>query len=146
MGYKKIVCGVTCSEASARAATRAAQIAKDDNAELIYLNVADTTFLKGITVSSRPQHAEDSLLCFGDHCLQYAKEIARALGVSSRTATRTGRVYTVIKDFILEEQADLLVIGHETRTFFERFILNGEVERHVDKLKNETGIDVVVVE
>jgi len=146
MGYKKIVCGVTCSEASARAAARAAQIAKDDDAELIYVNVADSTFLKGNTISSRPHHAEDALLRFGDHCLQYAREIARALGVTSRTTTRKGRVYGVIRELILEEHADLLVIGHESRTFFEKFILNGQVEKHIDKLKEETGIDVVVVE
>lgn len=146
MGYKKIVCGVTCSEASARAAGRAAQIAKDNNAELIYLNVADSTFIKGLTVSSRRHHAEDVLLRFGDHCLEYAGEIANAFGVKCRTETRTGRVYEVIRDFILEEHADLLVIGHEARTFFEKFILNGEVEKHVDTLKEETGIDVVIVE
>ncbi len=146
MGYNKIVCGVTCSEASARAAARAAHLAKEHGAELIYLNVVDSTFLKGITVSSRPHHAEDALLHFGDHCLQYALEIANVLGVDARTTTRRGRVYIVIREFILEEGADLLVIGHEQRTFFERFLLNGEVEKHAERLRQETGVDVIVVE
>ncbi len=146
MGYNKIVCGVTCSEASARAAAKAAGIAQEMGAELIFLNVADITFIKGSTISLQRTFAEDTLFNFGNQCLKFAGEIASALGVQARTVSRRGRIRDVIREVILEEKADLLVIGHEQRTFFERFIFNGEVEKHVARIKENIDIDVIVVE
>jgi hypothetical protein len=37
------------------------------------------------------------------------------------------------------------VIGHKKHTFFEKTMLKGAVENHVDKLKEETGVEVNVV-
>jgi hypothetical protein len=46
---------------------------------------------------------------------------------------------------VMEEKADLLVLGHEDRSFFEKLMFKGNVEDHVEELKQQTGTAVTVV-
>ena len=47
MAYKKIVCGVTASAHSQKAALEAAKLAKQHGAALVYVYAMDLAFLKG---------------------------------------------------------------------------------------------------
>lgn len=145
MAYKQIVCGVTGSEPSQKAAREAARLAKENQAALTYVYAVDVKFLKGMTVQLTPDFAEKALEHLGGHILERAAEGAAAEGLDPRKIIRTGAVLDVLKDTLREEKADLLVLGHEDRSFFEKILFGGEVEDHVQELIKQTGVNVLVV-
>lgn len=146
MAYKSIVCGVTGSQHAQEAALRAAMLAKENNASLTYVYAVDTTFLRsGIAMQCDTCEVAKSLDRLGGHILAMAEEIARSLGVSPKKVVRKGKVLEVLKSVVEEEKADLLVLGHEKRTFFEKALLRGDVEDHIEALKKETGVDVNII-
>lgn len=146
MGYKCIVCGVTGSETAQKAALEAAVLAKKDNATLVFVYAADASFLgKSLMAEVSQVHVEDSMVKMGNHILEHAEEIVRPLGVLPKKIVRKGIPIQVLKEVMLEEKADLLMIGHEERTRFERKIVQGEVEKHIDAFKKETGAEVSIV-
>lgn len=146
MGYKSIVCGVTGSEHAKKAALEAAVLAKESGAELTYVYAVDLTFLKGgKTGSATSREVEQSLENLGRHILDFAEQIASAQDVTPGKVIMKGPVQEVLRKVILEHKADLLLLGHEERTFLEKFLTEGDVEDHIEKLKKETGVDVTVV-
>ncbi len=146
MGYKSIVCGVTGSSHAQKAAFEAASMARENNAKLTYVYAVDMGFLRtGIAVELSTDSAEESMVRLGEHIVAMAAELAASQGVSPGTVVRKGPVLEVLKQVMKEEDADLLVLGHEERTFFEKHRFKGEVEDHVQKLKQETGADVAVI-
>jgi nucleotide-binding universal stress UspA family protein len=145
MPFKVIVCGVTGLEHGQKAAQEAARLAKEDQAELILVYAVDTTFLKGITIQLTSDYAEKTLEHLGTHILDQAEEIVRAQGIIPKKLIRKGAVLEVLKQIILEAKADLLVLGHEERSFFEKVLFKGEVEDHAGELTNQTGVSVKIV-
>lgn len=146
MEYTSIVCGVTGSTHAQKAALEAAVLAKANNAKLTYVYAVDIGFLRsGITVQLSSEFAEDSLMHLGKHILEHAEKLAESQGVSPKTLVRKGPVLDVLKAVVSEEKADLLVLGHEPRTFFEKAFFKGDVEDHVQELKEQTGTEVTVV-
>jgi nucleotide-binding universal stress UspA family protein len=146
MSYKKIVCGVTASAHSQKAALEAARLAKQDGAKLVYVYAVDTTFLEtGRAVSLTEDVVADSLQKVGENILELAGQIAASQSVKPKKIVRRGRVLDALKQVVVEEKADLLVLGHEKRTFFEKALFKGEVEDHAQELKAHTGIEVKIV-
>ena len=143
MQYTSIVCGVTGSAHSQKAALEAAHIAKKNGARLTYVYAIDITFLRGGIVGL--QHVEKSLERLGNHILEFAIEMALTLGVTPKKMVGKGSVLEVLNKAILEEKADLLVLGHEERTFFEKALFKGSVDNQIGELKRQTGVDVTVV-
>jgi nucleotide-binding universal stress UspA family protein len=145
MPYKKIVCGVTGSEASQKGALKAAQMAKENQADLIFVYAVDINFLKGMSVELTSDFAQKTLAHLGSHILDRAEEISLAEGITPKKILRPGAVLEVLKQILGEEKADLLIIGHEGRSFFEKVLFKGEVEDHVQELINQTGVSVQIV-
>jgi nucleotide-binding universal stress UspA family protein len=145
MTYKKIVCGVTGSEPSQKAAQEAARLAKENQAGLVFVYAVDIKFLKGMTIQLTSDFAEKTLEHLGGRILERAEESAQAQGITPRKIIRSGAVLEVLKQVISEEKADLLVLGHEDRSFFEKVLFGGEVEDHVQELIKQTGVNVLVV-
>ena len=146
MGYTSIVCGVTGSTHAQKAALEAAVLAKENNAKLTYVYAVDIGFLRsGITVQLSSEFAEDTLMHLGKHILEHAEKLAESLGVSPKMLVRKGAVLEVLKSVVTEEKADLLVLGHENRTFFEKAFFKGEVEDHVKELQEQTGAEVTII-
>ncbi|MEJ5375237.1 MAG: universal stress protein [bacterium] len=146
MGYKKIVCAVTGSEASERAALEAAFLARESQAPLVFLYAVDASFVHGMTVEVRPEFAEKSLEHMGRQILERMEEIARKEGVQAKGLLKRGRLMDVIKKVVLEEGADLLVLGKEKPSFFEKVLFKQEeVEDHVDELRKRTSVEVMLV-
>lgn len=143
MTYQCIVCGVTGSAHAQSAALEAASLAKEHNARLVYVYVVDTSFLRGGIASQAG--VQDSLVNLGNHILDMAEELARSQGVTPKKIVRKGAVLEVLKAIIQEEKADLLMLGHEKRTIFEKALFHGEVEDHVRELQDQTGVHVKVV-
>jgi nucleotide-binding universal stress UspA family protein len=146
MAYKKIVCGVTASAHSQKAALEAARLAKQDGADLIYVYAVDVTFLEGGRTGSLTEDVvAGSLAQVGEYILELAGQIAAAQEVKPKKILRRGRVLDVLKLVMSEEKADLLVLGHEKRTFFEKALFKGDVEDHIQELKSQTGTEVIVI-
>jgi nucleotide-binding universal stress UspA family protein len=146
MGYKTIVCGVTGSAHAQKAALEAAVMAKDNNADLVYVYAVDTNFFKkGIAVELTSDFIDQTLSHLGEHILELAEQLAHSQGVKPKKIVRVGPVLDVLQSVVTEEKADLLVLGHENRTFFEKALFKGEVEDHVDELKKRTGAEVSIV-
>jgi nucleotide-binding universal stress UspA family protein len=145
MGYKTIVCGVTGSLHSQKAALEAAVMASQSHAELIYVYVVDVSFLRRGSGSITSGAVADSLDKLGAQFLNVAEEIAKTQGVVPKKILRKGPVLDELKQVVLEEKADLLVLGHEPRTFFEKAIFDGSVEDHLEELKKQTGAEVTVI-
>lgn len=146
MGYTNIVCGVTGSAHSQKAAMEAAILAKRDNSKLTYVYVVDTGFVKekfGGHLSA--DLAADGLTKLGKHIVDYAETLAQSQGVTPKKIVRQGKVLDVLKQVVVEEKADLLILGHENRTFFEKALFRGTVEDHASELKQQTGAEVMVL-
>ena len=143
MEYTSIVCGVTGSAHSQKAALEAAHLARKNGARLTYVYAIDVTFLRGGITSA--ENVEKSLERLGNHILEFAAEIASTEGVTPKKVVGKGHVMEVLKKTILEEKADLLVLGHQKRTFFEKALFKGSVENQIGELKRQTGVDVTVV-
>jgi nucleotide-binding universal stress UspA family protein len=143
MAYQCIVCGVTGSAHAQSAAMESAILAKEHNARLIYVYVVDTSFLRGGLASA--SGVQDSLLKLGNHILDMAEELAKSQGVTPQKMVRQGAALDVLKAVVTEEKADLLMLGHEKRTIFEKALFHGEVEDHVKELQEQTGVNVRVV-
>jgi nucleotide-binding universal stress UspA family protein len=147
MAYKKIVCGVTASAHSQKAALEAARLARQDGAELVYVYAVDLEFLARGRMGSLSQDViGTSLEALGGHILDYAVQIAAALRVKPKKIVRRGHVLDVLRQVMSEEKADLLVLGHEKRTFFEKHLVKGDVEDHVQELKTRTGAEVKIIQ
>jgi hypothetical protein len=65
--------------------------------------------------------------------------------VAPRKILKKGPVLDVLKQVVQEEKADLLILGHEDRTFFEKTLFRGSVEDHLEELKKQTGVEVTVI-
>jgi nucleotide-binding universal stress UspA family protein len=144
MSYQCIVCGVTGSAHAQGAALEAAILAKQQNARLVYVYAADISFLKGGVAGHKG--VEASLMRLGEHVVDMAGELAVSQGVNPKKVVRKGPVMEVLKAVVLEEKADLLMLGHEKRTIFEKAMFGGEVEDHAKKLESQTGVAVKIVE
>jgi len=145
MSYKTIICGVTGSLHSQKAALEAAIMAGKAQAGLIYVYVVDLSFLRGGISFMTSGSVADSLDRLGEQFLDFADELAKAQGVTARKILRKGLVLDVLIQVVQEEKADLLVLGHEPRTFFEKALFKGSVEDHLELLKKQTGAEVIVV-
>jgi nucleotide-binding universal stress UspA family protein len=146
MTYKSIVCGVTGSTHSQKAALEAARLAKTDNARLTFVYAVDTGFLNN-SIGGRltSDLARDGLARLGAQLLDFAGQLAQSQGVSPKKIVRTGAVLEILKQVLQEEKADLLVLGHENRTFFEKALFKGKVEDHAHELQQQTGTEVSII-
>ncbi|MRR37600.1 hypothetical protein EG829_23685, partial [bacterium] len=89
MGYRKIICGVTASAHSQKAALEAARLAKESGAEIIYDYAVDLTFLaSGNTGSLSADVVRKSLENLGDQILELAEKIAASQGMESKKVLR----------------------------------------------------------
>lgn len=146
MGYTSIVCGVTGSAHSQKAALEAAVLAKTNNAKLVYVYAVDMSFLKrGFAVELSAHSMEESFEHLAGHILEHAEQFALTQGVTPKKVIRRGPVLDVLQQVVSEEKADLLVLGHENRTFFEKAMFKGDVEDHIGELKQKTGADVTII-
>lgn len=146
MRCRKIICGVTASAHSQKAALEAARLAKENGAELIYVYAVDLTFLaSGNTGSLSTDVVRESLENLGDQILELAEKIAASQGMKSKKELRVGPVLDVLKEVIMEEKADLLVLGHEERTFLEKVLFKGDVEEHARELQSRTGAEIRII-
>jgi len=145
MGYRTIVCGVTGSLHSQKAALEAAVTAAESNAVLIYVYAVDVSFLSMGSGFVSSDVVADSLDRLGERFLDFAEELAKTQGVTARKVLKKGPVLDVLIQVVQEEKADLLILGHEPRTFIEKALVKGSVEDHLEELHKQTGTEIKIV-
>lgn len=147
--YKKILCGTKGSQGCKKAEERAIKLAKENGAELTFLYVVNVDFMArgGGRGSSGFDGAEDSVSKIGRIILEGAKDEAEEKGVSAKVEIRKGKPIDEIINYIKSSGTDLLVIGHISRGGIQRHMEGSDtVEEFVNKIKSETGADVMLVE
>lgn len=145
MGFTSIVCGVTGSAHAQKAALEGAALAKQHNAKLTYVYVVDTGFLKSSVGGMSTSIAQEGLERLGRQILDFAEQLAQSYQITPKKVVRSGPVLEVLKQVVQEEKADLLLLGHEKKTFFDKVFFHGSVEDHVEEFKKLTGVNVVVI-
>ncbi|OPZ59966.1 MAG: universal stress protein UspC [Deltaproteobacteria bacterium ADurb.Bin510] len=145
MGYNRILCAVTCSEESQRGAAKAAELAQQSQAELVYFFVSDPVFLNGISFCAQFDMLKDNFDKLAKLALDAACAEAAKHGVTPRTLVLYGAVVPELKKLLTSEHADLLVVGHEERKRFMEFVYKDGVEESAEKLRKELGFNLLVV-
>lgn len=141
--YKKILVGVDFSDASLRAARRAAELAKNSGAELTLITVIPppTAFLGELMT---PEIIDTTPLL--ESSRKRLGELAEELKKETRVEHVTvevvvGEPSDTIIDFAVQEGYDLIVLGKRRLSGLERFILGSITKKIVEK----SPIDVLII-
>ncbi len=138
--HRKIVCATRGGEASRRTEDRAIALARESDAELVFLYVVDTAFARGLTGKFDIEIVAKDLREIGKIVLEQARQRAREQGVSARGEIREGVVADEIQRFLeRHEDADLLVVGH----------MSEHLRQHLEPILRSaagTRLQVLVVE
>ena len=147
--YKKILLPTDGSKYAEKAAKHAIWIASHSNAEVIALNVVDTSSLVGLPAEDLTVRVTEILKEEGQKSLetitnimeQLEKEKGLKTDVKIISISKEGSPADVILDTVEDENIDLVVIGSSGKTGFDRFIMGSVAERVVKAAK----CDVLVI-
>ncbi len=138
-----IVCATRGGEASRRTQERAIALAKDRNAELVFLCVVDPDFA-GPQSEAVAAALEDELKRLGRSLLNIARARAREQGVSAGIICLSGPVWEEIEAYLRRAKATTLVIG-APRVEPTSQAFGEDVQRFIEHVRQNLGIEVVVV-
>ncbi len=141
-GIRHIVVSTRGSESCKRAEGKAIELARMEKTKLTFLYVIDPSFLSGIP---RRVHGvrdtEKGLEGIGKLILERAKEKALKRGVDAEIRFGKGSWKEEIKDFVIRNKVDILIVGGEKRSFLKRLLIKGSPE----EISKETGVKVKVI-
>lgn len=143
--YRTIVCAATGTEVSQKAVMGACLLARENDAHLILVYAVDVSFVKGMTVELPTGFAEEQMERLGTRVLDEAEEIAREQGVNCEKVMRKGSLLRVAAEVAAEREGDLLVVGLESRSFFEKVLLRDAFDEQLEELRRQTAMQVVVI-
>lgn len=127
----KILCATRGGEASHRPQDAAIALAKKQGDELIFLYVADSSFLNQ-TAAPLVVDVESRLVKMGEFLLLMAQERAAAQGISAQTIVREGRLRAELVGAARELEVDLIVLGRS-------------VDRHQLAIFDETALQAFAI-
>ena len=122
----RILCATRGGEASHRTQDAAIALAKEQGDELIFLYVADSSFLNQ-TAAPLVIDVESRLVKMGEFQLLMAQERAAAQGISAQAIVREGKLRAELVGAARELEVDLIVLGHP-------------VDRHEQAVFDETAL------
>jgi nucleotide-binding universal stress UspA family protein len=136
-----ILCATRGGEASIRTQQRAIAMAKEREAELLFLYVTDVKFLSRMSAAIVVDVAAE-LDRMGEFLLLMAKERAEKEQVAVDTVVKRGDFRVALVEAAQERGASIIVLGSPAegsitqRAFLEELVAN---------IQDETGIEVVIV-
>lgn len=130
--YKQILCPIDGSPTSNAGMNEAINLAKDQNAKLLFLHIIDTFFpIMDMSGDLNVIHIADILRKNGTKILKNAKETAHKAGVTADTKM-VEAVGARVSKFVLNEAeewpADLIIMGTHGLRGFERLIMGSDVQ------------------
>lgn len=131
--YKKILLPTDGSKFAEKAAKHAIWIADSSGAELIVLNVIETSTLVGLPAEDLIVRIKDILKEEGKKALEDISNILKESGktVKLTPKTKEGSPADMILKTIDEENIDLVVMGTSGKTGLDRFLLGSVAEKVV---------------
>jgi nucleotide-binding universal stress UspA family protein len=138
-----ILCATRGGEASIPTQEKAINLAKQQDQELAFLYVADSSFLNK-TAAAVVVDVDEELIHMGEFLLTMAIERASEMGVVAQPVIRAGVIRQVLPEVARELGATTIVIGRpagESSSFRE-----SEFERFCELIQQEAEAKVVVLE
>lgn len=137
----KILCATRGGEASWRTQDKAIELAKERGDELIFLYVADMSFLDKIAAPVVVD-VESGVERMGEFLLAMAQERAREKGLEVQAVCRGGKTREEIKKAVEELGVDTVVLGlpAEGGVFREE-----SIRAFAQEIEEETGAEVLLV-
>jgi nucleotide-binding universal stress UspA family protein len=138
----KILCATRGGEASLRSQDAAIALAKQRNDELIFVFVADISFLNQIA-APLVVNVEERLAKMGRFQLAMAQERAAAQGVTAQAVVRRGRLRAELVAAVRELTVDLIVLGRplDQQAIFDDTAL----QAFATSLQVVTGVEVRIL-
>ncbi len=117
MSFNKIICATKGSKESQIAEDKAIEIAKENNADLIFLHIIDIELLeKGGDVSEGDiEDLESGMKHVGEVILEAAIDKATEKGIAREKISKeeaTGKFMEIMKAQVEKHNADLVIVGH----------------------------------
>jgi len=131
-------------EASSPNQDRAIAIAKERDADLLFLYVSNVHFLNRVA-SAVLVDVEAELDELGEFLLTMAQERAEMAGVRATTTTRRGDFRQALAD-VIEEHAEITTVVLGTAAGGTGVIPPDYLEDLVQELLTETGVEVILVD
>ncbi len=140
---EKILCPTRGGKASYPNQDWAVALAKERQAELIFLYVSNVRYL-GLTARPVVVDIETELDEMGDFILTMAQERAEKAGVSAQIAVERGVFREVLKEVIREQNIAIVVLGSSTESTGVTTI---DYIRELGKeLSLETGVEFIILQ
>jgi nucleotide-binding universal stress UspA family protein len=140
----RILCATRGGEASHRTQDAAIALAKEQGDELIFLYVADSSFLNQ-TAAPLVIDVESRLVKMGEFLLLIAQERAAAQGVSAQTIVREGRLRAEMVGAARELEVDLIVLGRPVDQHQQAIFDETALQAFATSLQAITGAEVRIL-
>jgi nucleotide-binding universal stress UspA family protein len=140
----RILCATRGGEASYHTHDAAIALAKEQGDELIFLYVADSSFLNQ-TAAPLVVNIESRLVKMGRFLLLMAQERAKAQGVSAQTIVREGKLRAQLVGVARELDVDLVVLGHPVDRHEQAVFDETALQAFATSLQAITGIEVRIL-
>ena len=140
----RILCATRGGEASRRTQDAAIALAKEQGDELIFLYVADSSFLNH-TAAPLVIDVEARLVKMGEFQLLVAKERAAAQGISAQTIVRKGKLRAELVGAARELEVDLIVLGHPVDQHEQAIFDEAALQAFATSLQAITGTRVRIL-
>lgn len=129
--FKKILCPLDFSLSSRRAMSVAVDLARATNAELVLVHVWQVPSVMTPSIGPYPGDVIESLVADDERSLAEAVTEARKLGAAQVTSRfQTGAPWErIVATLSAEPGFDLVVMGSEGRTAFQRMLLGSVAEK-----------------
>jgi nucleotide-binding universal stress UspA family protein len=139
----KILCATRGGEASYIAQDAAIALAKEQGDELIFLYVADISFLNQMAAPV-VVNVESRLEKLGHFQLVMAQERAAAQGIEAQAIVRIGQLRAKLVDVADEIGATIIVLGRSQGS--DSAFKDAAIKAFVADLQTETGVEVRILE
>jgi nucleotide-binding universal stress UspA family protein len=137
-----ILCSTRGGQESYPNQDRAIAIAKEYEADLLFLYVSDVQFLN-IVASAVVVDVQKELDKMGEFMLTMAQERAEQAGVMAKTAIRHGVFHHALKELIDEHQVATVVLGSSAGE--DSYTTPAYIKELVQWLQAQAGVEVFIV-
>ncbi len=140
----RILCATRGGEASYHTQDAAIALAKEQGDELIFLYVADSSFLNQ-TAAPLVVNIESRLVRMGEFLLLMAQERAKAQGVSAQAIVREGKLRAELVGVARELEVDIIVLGHPVDRHEQAVFDETALQAFATSLQAITGVEVRIL-
>jgi nucleotide-binding universal stress UspA family protein len=140
----RILCATRGGEASHRTQDAAIALAKEQGDELIFLYVADYSFLNQ-TAAPLVVDVEARLVRMGEFLLLMAQERAAVQGISAQAVVREGRLRAELVGAAKELEVDLIVLGRSVNLHRQAIFDETALQAFATSLQAITGVEVRIL-